>query len=162
MAYKFKYKVVIFVTVSMVVTSLAFTVLTIFERPRIAYTNSPFPISEQRTYKPSDEIRFIITRCAKRSVHYTLVRTFVSDKDNLRVIGTSDEQAISVKGCATVLGLPVVVPTVLPSGSWHVEHTIAVKGVFRDFVQTIQSTSFMIDNPNPTPIIIPEVRPYQP
>lgn len=157
------YKIVIALSAIVMVGILIYDVLLISEKSPIQYTNQPFPTSEDKVYIPGDILRLIVTRCVSRPIEYSITQSFVNDDPNALVkvyYLESQNIVIDQPGCQTVLGIPKIIPKSLPSGYYHVEHGVSTRGRFRDFIFTIKSRQFRVENDSPTPLFDSSVLPY--
>lgn len=149
------YRFLMGITILAFLISLGLILMVFLEKPAITFTNIPFPLTENKVYRPGDTIAFVIKRCAEYPTKYTLTQTFVSETGTVeRYHIESHELVVDKATCEIVSPIPRIIPAVLPSGKYHMEFGISIQGRFRDFIFTADSTSFKVESEVETP---PEV-----
>lgn len=144
-------KIILGIVLLMILTLIYYFISATFESSPIWYTNQPFPVAENKIYKPKDVIRFVISRCASKKTIYLLGQAFIPEFNNdINKYYLTSAQPESTVGCTKVLGIPVVILEEMPTGWYHKEMTISVKGNYRDFVFLIESERFYVKNDHPT------------
>lgn len=159
------YSVVTWVAGALMLSVLIYDVLVFTEKTPIIYTNVPFPVSEDRTYKPGEELRLVVSRCVSRPLSYALTQTIVADDFNAPIREyylESQKIIVDAASCSTVLGIPKIIPSYLPSGNYHISHGISTEGRYRNFIFTVDSQSFEIQNDEPVDFIPPVIMLYDP